>query len=51
MQNGGEASPSISPANRGYLVKILITPQPHNILRSFLTTHKVKDLSGHWYAK
>ena len=31
MQNGDEASPSISPADSGILVKILITHEPHNI--------------------
>ena len=31
MQNGDESSPSISPAGRGHLVKMLITLGPHGI--------------------
>ena len=31
MQNGDEASPSISPAGRGQLVKMLITLEPHGV--------------------
>ena len=31
MQNGDEASPSISPAGRGQLVNMVITIEPHDI--------------------
>ena len=31
LQNGNEASRSISPASRGHLVKMLITLEPHGI--------------------
>ena len=34
MQNGDEASPSISPARYGQLVKMLITLEPHGIFLS-----------------
>ena len=31
MQSGDEALPSINPASRGQLVKMLITPERHDI--------------------
>ena len=31
MKNGDEASPSISPAGQGLVIKMLITLEPHGI--------------------
>ena len=39
MQNGDEASPSISPACRGQLVKMLVTFEPHCIFDKILHTY------------
>ena len=39
MQNGDEASPSISPASRGQLVKMLIALEPHGIFDQILSTY------------
>ena len=51
MQNGDEASPSVSPAGRGKLVKMLITLEPHGIFRSHFAYFYILTLSGHCYAK
>ena len=51
MQNDDEASPSISPAGRGQLVKMPITLEPLNIVRSNFAYLYILALSGHWYAK
>ena len=50
MQNGAEASPSISSAGRGKLVKILITLEPHGILLSNFAYLYILTLPGHCYA-
>ena len=51
LQNGDEASLSISPAGRGQLVKMLITLEPHDIFLSNIAHFYILTLSGHWYAK
>ena len=51
MQNVDEASPSISLAGGGQLVKMLITLEPHGIFCSNFAYLYILTLSGHWYAK
>ena len=51
MQNGDEASPSISPAGRGQLVKMLITLESHDIFCSNFAYLYNLTLSGIWYTK
>ena len=42
MQNGDEALPSISPAGRGQLVKMLITHESHGIFLKYFAFFKKK---------
>ena len=49
IQNGSEASPSISPACLGQLVQI-ITLEPRGIFLSNFAYLYILTLSRHWYA-
>ena len=51
MQNGDEASPSITLAGRALLMKMLITLELHGIFCSYVVYFCILTLSNRWYAK
>ena len=51
MQNKDNASPSISVAGHGLLVKMCIAIEPHGIFCSNFAYLYILTLSGHWNAK
>ena len=51
MQKGDEASSSIILAGQAFLVKMLITLEPHGIFVSNFVYLCILTLSSHWYEK
>ena len=51
MKKCDEASPSIILASQAFLVKMLITLEPHGIFGSNFVYVCILTLSSHWYEK